>query len=159
MNEFILLLIGESESGKSTIAEYLSKKYDIPILQSYTTRPKRNENETGHIFVSFKDYMETPQDEIVAETCFGGHFYYAKKEQLKKKIIYIVDEKGYTMMKGKYPIVSVRLIRRFSRKSNRTARDQFVLPAYEFDYILPNNGKLESAYKHADEIMSSILRE
>lgn len=159
MDEFILLLIGESESGKSTIAEYISKKYDIPILQSYTTRPKRNENETGHIFVSFKDYMDTPQDEVVAETCFGGHFYYAKKDQLKKKIIYIIDEKGYLMMKGKYPIISVRLIRRFLKRSNRTARDKFVLPAYEFDYILTNNGSLKTAYDHADDIMACVLRE
>ena len=47
----IFLITGCSGSGKTTITEQLEMKYGLKSIQSYTTRAKRSENETGHIFV------------------------------------------------------------------------------------------------------------
>lgn len=157
MNEFMLLLIGESESGKSLIANYISEKYGIPILESYTTRPRRKRETSGHIFVTYDVYKETPKENIIAETCFGGHYYYATKDQVKSRIIYIVDEAGYLMLKNKYPIYSVRVIRRFRPQNDRTSRDNFNINPYEFDYILPNNSTIENLYEEIDLMMEKIL--
>ena len=47
----ILLIEGESGSGKTTIADILSKKYGLSSIQSYTTRKPRYLGETGHTFI------------------------------------------------------------------------------------------------------------
>ena len=88
-------------------------------------------------------YSEVNKEDIVAETFYGGHFYYATKDQIKKRMIYVVDENGYEMLKDKYPVVSIRVIRRFRSKNARTSRDNFKLPPYTFDYILPNNASIK----------------
>ena len=47
----LLLFVGKSGSGKSTVANYLSSNNHYIQLQSYTTRQPRYENEPGHIFI------------------------------------------------------------------------------------------------------------
>ena len=37
----ILFIVGKTSSGKDTVANYLSEKYDIPMVVSYTTRLKK----------------------------------------------------------------------------------------------------------------------
>ena len=54
----MLLIVGASGSGKTTIADKLSKMYGLKVLPSYTTRPKRNSQETDHTFVSKKEFDE-----------------------------------------------------------------------------------------------------
>ena len=56
-NEIILLIVGKSGCGETTITEYLKKFYDMSPLYSYTTRPKREKDEVGHTFIS-KDEIE-----------------------------------------------------------------------------------------------------
>lgn len=41
-NEFIVLLVGPSASGKSTIADKLEELYGWKQVQSITTRPRRS---------------------------------------------------------------------------------------------------------------------
>ena len=50
------LIVGQSGSGKTTIVNTLEEKYGLKSIQSYTTRPKRSENETGHTFISDEEY-------------------------------------------------------------------------------------------------------
>ena len=52
-NKPLILLVGKSGSGKTTIAEYLEKHYGMKMLRSYTTRPMRkpNENEVGVLVI------------------------------------------------------------------------------------------------------------
>jgi guanylate kinase len=105
----IVCLVGESGSGKSTIAEELEKE-GYNYIQSYTTRPKRYDNEKGHIFV--KDVPTSIhvhgfsneaiiKNGIMAHTFFDGYYYWASKEQYQNKgiSIYVIDPKGVEKLK------------------------------------------------------------
>ena len=56
----IILLAGKSGSGKSSVVEYLYKKYGLREVLSYTTRPKRSKNDNTHIFVTDEEFDRIP---------------------------------------------------------------------------------------------------
>lgn len=86
----MFLFVGESGSGKTTLAYELQNRFGYKVLESYTTRPKRSENEQGHTFVD-----EFPNDDtVVASTYFDGNYYWGTKQQVEENDIWIVDIKG-----------------------------------------------------------------
>ena len=99
MGNNIFLLIGESGSGKTTIANFLETK-GYKVLNSYTTRPKRTQNEKGHIFV--KESNMPSQEEMVAYTYYNGNHYWATKDQIDENDIYVIDKRGIDTLKQKY---------------------------------------------------------
>lgn len=107
MQDKIICLVGESGSGKSTIAEQLEKE-GYNYIQSYTDRPKRDELEKGHIFITEAEYFQaTIQSEFnhnwIAFTFYNGHHYFATKEQYKGKgtSIYVIDPVGVKYLREK----------------------------------------------------------
>lgn len=98
---------------------------DRKILQSYTTRPKRTPNETGHTFVSDDEFNNL--ENICAYGEFGGYKYCATKEQVDNSDIYVIDAQGVEYFKKHYhgkrnPIVvyiSISPIKRFIRLIKR----------------------------------------
>lgn len=89
----IVLIVGESGSGKSTICNYLSETYGLKELKSYTTRPKRNENDTSHTFVSQTKFNIVSRD-AVAYTMFDNHEYCATVQQVDESDLYVIDMDG-----------------------------------------------------------------
>lgn len=101
----ILLLCGDSMTGKTTIMKELYRRYPTlynPIM-SYTTRPKRSENEYGHTFVD-EDSMWNAMHKtgLVARTLIDGYFYYTTPDQFvdDKVNVYIVDGLGVLDVKN-----------------------------------------------------------
>ena len=92
MGNCIFLIVGCSGSGKTTITEQLEQKYGLKSIQSYTTRPKRYEDESGHIFVSDEEFDKLT--DMVAYTEFAGNRYCATAEQVEDNDLYIIDPKG-----------------------------------------------------------------
>ncbi len=92
----IICIVGKSGTGKTSVAEHLEKYYDLKSIQSYTTRPKRYKGETGHIFISDKEYKTNfaRTNKIAAYNYFNGYHYFATIDQLEKCDIYIVDFAG-----------------------------------------------------------------
>lgn len=88
--DIIFCLVGPSGSGKTTVAKELSKDYNV--IQSYTTREKRSEDEWGHTFVD--EYK--PARNIIAYNLYNGNHYWATTKQYEGmgKTIYIIDPKG-----------------------------------------------------------------
>lgn len=93
----IICLIGESGSGKSTIANYMEKK-GYKNIDTYTTRKKRYENEEGHVFVN-EDEAELIKNtnfsciqhkSLAYRSLFSDEWYWSYKSQYKQheKCIY-----------------------------------------------------------------------
>lgn len=157
----IILLCGESGSGKTTIAKMLEKSYNLKNLESYTTRPKRREEETGHIFLTEKQFGEIKIEDIVAYTEFGGHKYCATQQQVEESDVYIIDKDGIETFKNCYkgtktPIIlyiktqeeirKKRMLERGDSLENvekRLENDKSAFEGIELlsDYVINNNSK------------------
>lgn len=97
----IFCIVGESGSGKTSLVEYLQMKYNLKSIDSYTTRPPRYPNESGHIFVTDKEYQEMKND-IVAYTYFNSYHYWATSQQIDENDLYVVDWAGVEELQEKY---------------------------------------------------------
>ena len=109
----VICLIGASGSGKTTLAvklDEISSKYNV--IQSYTTRPPREDGEWGHTFIGNplelgyhnpltlieykKDGSTKEYKDVIAyfNSYNSGHHYFATDEQVLrgKDNIYIVDK-------------------------------------------------------------------
>lgn len=100
MNNKIMLIVGKSGSGKTTVAKNLFNVYGLSQIESYTTRPKRHENEFGHIFVNSSEFNELK--ELVGYTNFNGYEYCATSKQVENNQIYVIDCKGVDFFKHNY---------------------------------------------------------
>lgn len=99
MNKPLFLFVGKSGSGKTFIAEWLEFEYGYKSVQSYTTRPKRYENETGHIFISDEEFDKL--ENLAAYTEYNGYRYCTTSSQLDKYDIYVIDVDGVeTLLKN-----------------------------------------------------------
>ena len=107
----LLLLIGPSGSGKTTIANRLEEKYGLKQIRSYTTRPKRNENEDSHTFITEEEFMILKN--LMAYTEYNGYRYGATLRQIEDCDIYVVDVPGVRTFlknyKGNKKVIAVCL--------------------------------------------------
>jgi len=112
MSGYIFCILGESGSGKSTICDELRKRYNYKVIESYTTRPMRYENEKGHIFIS-DDEFNSLMPEICAYTVYNSYKYGATVKQIESSDLYIVDYAGVVYFKkhykGKKKMISIYL--------------------------------------------------
>ena len=100
MNDPLFLLVGPSGSGKTTVAETLAKSYGYPTVESYTTRPRRYDGETGHMFIAEAEFDELK--DIVAYTEYNGFRYCTTKDQLDLVSTYVVDLPGVETLLQNY---------------------------------------------------------
>ena len=92
MSNMLYLFVGKSASGKSTIANMLEEQYGHKQVWSYTTRPRRCEDEKYHIFINDEEFDQL--DELAAYTEYNGFRYGTTWEQLGKCSIYVIDVPG-----------------------------------------------------------------
>lgn len=96
----LYLICGESGCGKSTVAEELNKNYGYEILRSYTTRPKRHEEDIDHTYITEEEYQQLPNK--VATTLFNDYHYCCTKEQLETADLYVIDKDGINTLRANY---------------------------------------------------------
>lgn len=145
----IICIVGESGSGKTMIAEALEQLADIPLIQSYTDRPKRTPTENGHTFLSKEEFDLLDESQMIASTNWNGYRYCCLAQDLKPVNTYVIDCNGLEMLKTKYGgiynIISIRIKRLKTTRikvvgNDRVARDdgKFYLPDEYFDYVVYN---------------------
>jgi guanylate kinase len=156
MKPVIIAIVGPSGSGKTYAAEFLNKSANTPVIISYTTRPMRDGEIEGveHIFVDGSEIP--PKDEILADTYFGGYYYYSSVHQVPEsgKCICIIDEKGLLALTEKFSdridIYSVYIKRKENKlrdfiDNDRISRDKdrIILNESYYNQIIDNNGTLK----------------
>ncbi|ARC72599.1 MULTISPECIES: AAA family ATPase [Bacillus] len=149
-----LCLVGKSGTGKTTIANKL-KEHGFSSIDSFTTRPRRFENEGGHIFVSPKEF-DALRGDLVAYTMFDGYEYGATKQQFEKNDVYIIDPAGiYELIEnvGRENLIIVYITALDGIRYERMKKQRGVIQAFErikhdevkfaafteFDIALENN--------------------
>ena len=85
------LIVGRTASGKSTLGHKLEIA-GFNLVKSYTTRERRNEKDTDHIFITRKK-AKTFKNKV-ATTDINGNHYFATAEQIEENDYYIVDPRG-----------------------------------------------------------------
>lgn len=93
----MLVLIGASASGKTEIAKYLIKHYDMKKVITYTTR-KMRPNETNHIdyhFITMDDFIDKKNNKFFLETSLYNQNYYGTAfKDVTDDSVLIVDING-----------------------------------------------------------------
>lgn len=97
----IILLVGESASGKDSLAKQLEQD-GYKLLKSYATRPKRTPEENTHIFIQPEEVVKY-KNKIIAFTQIGAYKYFATIDQVYESDIYIIDPAGVNYFKSKLP--------------------------------------------------------
>jgi guanylate kinase len=155
MRDKIVCLVGASGSGKTTIAKELEKA-GYNVIQSYTTRPPREPNEWGHIFIELPDgskWTNLPysKNDLIAYTIYDGYEYFALKQQYQGKgtSIYVIDVAGVNMLREKVKDADIMVIyiqadkeyrkNRMIRRYNMTHSDSILI-----------DGKMEDLERRMD---------
>lgn len=154
MKKIIICIAGESGTGKTTMAEYIEKSYNIPMIYSYTDRLPRFRDEMGHIFITKEEYDELKIEDMIAFTKFGDARYCCLKKDVKDVNTYVVDENGIkyleAMYGNEYDIFKVRLHRPEEMRNVSTERINRDKGMFNNDIIydlnIYNNGNLDEFY-------------
>lgn len=162
----LITITGPSGSGKDTVARMLSEMTGIPVLCSYTTRPKRDGEEYGreHYFVKTCD---APKEKRLAYTLYGGYEYWTCVDQIKDTAIYVIDEYGLRNLYHRFPNIPTvhiyikameNVLRARGIAKERIARDadRKSLPDKFYQFIIHNKGSKEDLFKKVTEVAENI---
>lgn len=102
----IIVLMGESGSGKDSVAKYLEDKMGIRPIVSYTTRPKRECEEEGreHHFIQQNEMDRLKKEDILlawVKLGVDGYEYCTALSDLTDEVMtYILDPEGLKNLRG-----------------------------------------------------------
>ena len=147
-DKYIVLIVGESGSGKSTICDELTKRYGLKQVESYTTRPRRSEDEDGHTFISDEEFKEL--EGICAYTYFDNHHYCATREQIDNSDLYIIDPHGIEYFIKKYNGRKIPMVV-YIYADKRTRRKRMANRGDKEHKIRQRIAHDESAFANVDE--------
>jgi guanylate kinase len=180
----LLFIVGKTSSGKDTISKYISEKYNIPFVVSYTTRLRRISETNGveHYFISESEMNELEKSsELIAWTKNDktGIRYCATTDSFEgDTAIYIINPEGIQWFKdnsngsirfrsiyvnlNEDTIISRALLRGDKEdvllKRLNSERDEFnaYRDSNNWDYIINTDCSLEQMYESVDKIMEDI---
>lgn len=176
----MLVLVGESASGKSNIERNLVSKYNFKNIITYTTRKPRNGEIDGvdYHFIDKQRFLELKDNDFFAETAMYNGWYYgsARKdyEDSDNKVVVLTPNGLRQVYKLKdIFVVSFyinvprrdRLIKILQRGDNieeayrRNLSDvgQFDGIEKEVDYVINNPEYIFSVEEMTQEILSKII--
>jgi guanylate kinase len=173
----MIVLVGESASGKSSIEKYLVDNYNYNKVVSYTTRQPRPNEVDGidYHFVSVGEFLNLKEQGFFAETAVYNNWYYGTaKEDCTDDKIAVLTPHGLRQISKVDGINTLsfyidvprrdRLIKILQRGDNieeayrRSLSDvgQFDGIADEVDHVIHNSGYEKSIEEMSKEVMDII---
>lgn len=135
----MIVLVGESASGKSSIEKYLVDNYGYSKVVSYTTRQPRKDEIDGldYHFITKDEFLELKEKGFFAETAMYNGWYYgtAKKDCTNDKIAVLTPH-------GLRQISKLNDINVISFYINVPRRDRLIK-------ILQRGDNIEEAYRRS----------
>lgn len=174
----MIVLVGESASGKSSIERCLVEDYKYKKIVSYTTRSPRHGEVDGvdYHFISVDDFNDLRRQGFFAETAtYNGWSYGVAKEDCTDDKVAVLTPHGLRQVSKIHNInitsfyINVprrdRLIKILQRGDNieeayrRSLSDvgQFDGIEDEVDYVINNDGYKKSIAEMAKEVHSRVL--
>ncbi len=101
----MIILVGESASGKSSIEKVLSEKYGFQKTVSYTTRPPRDNEIDGvdYHFITEDEYIEKFNSGYFVETgAYNGWFYGTTRDQYKGNTVCVLTPHGLRQIRKNF---------------------------------------------------------
>jgi len=101
----MVILCGESASGKSSIEKVLSEEYGFQKTVSYTTRPPRDSEIDGvdYHFITEDEYIEKFNSGYFVETgAYNGWFYGTTRDQYKENTVCVLTPHGLRQIKRSF---------------------------------------------------------
>ena len=154
----ILLLVGASASGKTTLAEDLKKQCGLKSIQSYTTRPPRYDGEKGHTLITENEFDKLTDILAYAET--NGYRYAVTKQMFEDEqySVYVIDNTGVEYLKEHYKgnrewyvaYITAPLMQRFNRMMIRQNDIEFAVSRIEHDAVEFRNVDYDIKIENAD---------
>ena len=176
----MIVIVGASASGKSTVQKVLCKDGKYKPLISYTTREPREGEVDGvdYHFVTRKKFIEMKELGAFAEhAIYNGWHYGIAKEDIKDDTVGVLTPHGLRMLK-RFPELHItsfyldvprrdRLIKILQRNDDvdeairRNMSDVGTFDGIEdeVDYVLPNDGYSSSPKWLADIILTCMSEE
>ena len=173
----MIVIVGESASGKSSVAKYIMNNYHYNRIVTYTTRAKRENEEDGidYYFIQKSHFETLKKQGFFAETAiYNGWMYGSAKKDYTDDVVVVLTPKGLRSLKasGVENIFSVylsvprrdRLIKCLERGDNieeayrRSLSDvgQFDGIENEVDLVVQNPKYLCDVKTIADAIIKEI---
>jgi guanylate kinase len=168
MKPIIICIAGRSGSGKSTVADFIEKEFNIPQIQSYTTRKQRDEFDVGHKFISeelMDEYYNAP--DCLAKTNWDGVRYCCLGRDVKFINTYVIDEAGIDYLKkyfsDKYNITTLFINRSWKARVKsvgleRVNRDvgKFYKKKRDYDIYVKTDNKLKLV-REVNRVINHLL--
>lgn len=176
----MIILVGESASGKSTVEKILNKSFGYKKIVSYTTRQPREREVNGvnYFFVDDENFKTLRESGFFAETAtYNGWYYGTPINQCTDNSILVATPYGLRQLKKNKNLnitsfyINVprrdRLIKILQRGDSieesyrRSLSDvgQYDGIESEVDSIIDNQGYMKSPEKIAREIYRILMRD
>ena len=151
----MIVLVGESASGKSSIQNELVKTYGYKKVITYTTRPKRDYETAGndYHFISEEEFLQLKEADYFIETaCYNGWYYGTAKKDCDTN----VDDFKNGYQDNKVIVLTPHGLRNLQKYSDTTDKVDitsfYICIEDEVDFILTNDNFQFSVWEMAKKV-------
>ena len=147
-DKYIVLIVGKSGSGKSTICDRLTEQYGLKQVKSYTTRPRRGDGDNSHIFVNDEKFAKL--ENKCAYTIYDNRKYCATTEQVDNADLYIIDVDGVEYFLSHYNGRKIPMV--VYIETSKNVRKERMMQRGDAEYKVMNRLRYDKThFDNADE--------